>query len=75
MNLTVKDVLQCENFGVPTEDTTDEAIITSYLARGWDKEQAARHLQCAIDAGAYSVKRENDAPIRVSARRVKEVNL
>lgn len=69
MNLLVNDVLQCENFGVPAENTTDDAVIALYLARGWNKEQAERHLQCAIDAGAY--RAADDRPTaRPNVRRV-----
>lgn len=58
MKLILQNPEVCNAFGVPAKDTTDEEIIADYVSRAWDKEQAARHLQCAIDAGAYRMAPE-----------------
>lgn len=63
MRLKLKDEAKAAIFGLPLTDMDSDTITSHYEERGWAVPDIMRHIQAAIDAGAYE-KQETSYPIR-----------
>lgn len=64
MRLKLVDAQKASVFGLPPTDIDSDVIIAHYAGRGWKAEDVMRHIQSAIDAGAFEKVTEHTYPTR-----------
>lgn len=70
MQLKLLDGVKAAVFGLPPFDTDSDTIIKAYETRGWNAAETMRHIQAAIEAGAY--QKENDAAAVAKSNRARK---